>query len=304
MVSDIGEVFIVKTGSREFGVNQLLENFDLESFEGENVAIKANFNSADPFPATTHPETLELLINHLKAGKPGKIILGERSGMGETREVLSKMKVLDLAKKLGFEVVVLDDEGHDSWKKIEKNGNHWMNGFYISKLFTDADRVVQTCCVKAHRFGGHFTMSLKNSVGMVAKKVPGEIYNYMGELHISPYQRQMIAEINQYYDVDLILMDGMKAFINKGPETGKTVEPNIMLASNDRVAIDAVGASILRHYKTTRAISGGKIFELEQIKRAAELGVGVKKVEDIRIIGLNPEAEAVAGELEEIMLSD
>lgn len=304
MVNDIGEVFIVKTSSREFGVNQLLENFDLESFEGENVAIKANFNSADPFPATTHPETLELLINHLKAGKPGKIVLGERSGMGETHEVLSKMKVLDLAKKLGFEVVVLDDEDHDSWKKIEKNGNHWLNGFYISKLFTDADRVVQTCCVKAHRFGGNFTMSLKNSVGMVAKKVPGEMYNYMGELHISPYQRQMIAEINQYYDVDLILMDGMKAFINKGPETGKTVEPNIMLASKDRVAIDAVGASILRHYKTTRAISGGKIFELEQIKRAAELGVGVKKVEDIKIIGLNHEAEAVAGELEEIMLSD
>jgi uncharacterized protein (DUF362 family) len=138
----------------------------------------------------------------------------------------------------------------------------------------------------------------------VAKKVPGEIYNYMGELHISPYQRHMIAEINQYYNVNLILMDGMKAFINKGPETGKIVEPNVMLASTDRVAIDAVGASLLRHYNTTRAISSDKVFELEQIKRAAELGVGVKNVQDIKIIGLNPEAEAVAGELEEILLSD
>ena len=304
MVKDIAEVFIVKTNSRESGVNQLLENFDLKSFEGKNVAIKANFNSADTFPATTHLETLELLISYLKTIKPSGILLGERSGMGKTREVLDKMRVLDLARKLGFEAVVLDDEDHDSWKKIEKNGNHWMNGFYISKLFTDADKVVQTCCVKSHRFGGHFTMSLKNSVGLVAKKVPGERYNYMGELHISPYQRLMIAEINQYYDVDLILMDGLKAFINKGPETGKIVEPNIMLASKDRVAIDAVGASILRHYKTTREISQGKIFELEQIKRAAELGVGVQNAEDIRIIGLNPESEAVAGELEEILFSD
>ena len=304
MVKDIAEVFIVKTNSRESGVNQLLENFDLKSFEGKNVAIKANFNSADTFPATTHLETLELLISYIKTIKPSGILLGERSGMGKTREVLDKMRVLDLARKLGFEAVVLDDEDHDSWKKIEKNGNHWMNGFYISKLFTDADKVVQTCCVKSHRFGGHFTMSLKNSVGLVAKKVPGERYNYMGELHISPYQRLMIAEINQYYDVDLILMDGLKAFINKGPETGKIVEPNIMLASKDRVAIDAVGASILRHYKTTREISQGKIFELEQIKRAAELGVGVQNAEDIRIIGLNPESEAVAGELEEILFSD
>ncbi|MTK63258.1 MAG: DUF362 domain-containing protein, partial [Methanobacterium sp.] len=250
------------------------------------------------------PETLKLLINYLKAREPEKIVLGERSGMGETGDVLSEMKVLDLAQKLGFEVVVLDDEPPDSWKKIERNGNHWLNGFYISKLFTDADKVVQTCCVKAHRFGGHFTMSLKNSVGLVAKKIPGEIYNYMGELHISPYQRSMIAEINQYYDVDVVLMDGMKAFIDKGPETGKIVEPNIMLASKDRVAIDAVGAALLRKYKTTRAISGGNIFDLEQIKRAAELGVGVKNVRDIRIIGLNSESEAVAGALEEILLSD
>lgn len=304
MVNNVGEVFIIKTSSRNSAVNQLLENFDFEGFNGKNVAIKANFNSADPFPASTHPETLEYLINYLKAREPEKIVLGERSGMGKTGEVLSEMKVLDLAQKLGFEVVVLDDEPPDSWKKIERNGNHWLNGFYISKLFTDADKVVQTCCVKAHRFGGHFTMSLKNSVGLVAKQIPGEIYNYMGELHISPYQRSMIAEINQYYDVDVVLMDGMKAFIDKGPETGKIVEPNIMLASKDRVAIDAVGASLLRKYKTTRAISGGKIFDLEQIKRASELGVGVKNVQDIRIIGLNPESEAVAGEIEEILLSD
>lgn len=304
MANNIAEVFIVKTSSRKSGFDQLLENFDLESFKEKNIAIKANFNSADPFPATTHPETLKLLINHLKTSKPRKIVLGERSGMGKTREVLTTMKVLDLAEKLGFEVHVLDEEPPDSWKKIERNGNHWINGFYISKLFTDADKVVQICCVKAHRFGGHFTMSLKNSVGMVAKRVPNEVYNYMGELHISPYQRDMIAEINQYYDVDLILMDGMKAFIDKGPETGKIVEPNIMLASNDRVAIDAVGASLLRHYKTTRQISGGKIFELEQIKRAAELGVGVNNAENIRIIGLNPESEGVAGELEEILLAD
>lgn len=304
MSKDSADVYVVKTNSRKSGVDLLLENFDMEDFNQKRVAIKANYNSADPFPATTHPDTLELLINSLKDIGSQEITLAERSGMGETREVLSKMKILKLADELGFKIVVLDEEDHDSWKKIDRDGNHWINGFYISKIFTDADRVVQTCCVKAHRFGGHFTLSLKNSVGLVAKKVPGEIYNYMGELHISPYQRHMIAEINQYYDVDLILMDGMKAFLNKGPETGKTVEPNLMLASKDRVAIDAVGASILRHYGTTNDISKGRIFDLEQIKRAAELNVGVNDASKINIIGLNPEAEAVSGELEHILLQD
>ena len=36
----------------------------------------------------------------------------------------------------------------------------------------------------------------------------------------------MIAEINNHYIVDLILMDGMKAFLDKGPEQGHVVEPN------------------------------------------------------------------------------
>jgi uncharacterized protein (DUF362 family) len=274
----------------------------MEKFKDQNVALKANYNSSDPFPASTHPETLRLLINSLKKYYPNNIIMAERSGMGDTSEVLEKMGISELAHDEGFELVVLDDEEINSWKKVDIPGNHWLKGFYISKIFTEADKVVQTCCLKAHRFGGHFTLSLKNSVGMVAKKLPGHKYNYMGELHVSPYQRYMIAEINQQYSVDLVLMDGMRAFIDNGPEMGHEVEPNLMLASNDRVAIDAVGVAVLRHYGTTRDVSKGKIFEQEQIKRAAELGVGVKSADNIKIIGLNPESEAVSGELEEILL--
>jgi len=43
-------------------------------------------------------------------------------------------------------------------------------GLDDNKTFLEAEKVVQTCCLKTHRFGGHFTLSLKNSVGLVAKK--------------------------------------------------------------------------------------------------------------------------------------
>jgi uncharacterized protein (DUF362 family) len=302
MDENLAEVFVIKTDSREAGVKNLLEHFDMDEFNNQNIALKANYNSADPFPASTHPETLKLLVNSLKKFGANKIVMAERSGMGNTRDVLEKMGIFKLADEENFEVVVLDEEDADSWKKIKKEGNHWIKGFCISKIFTEAEKVVQTCCLKAHRFGGHFTLSIKNSVGLVAKKVPGHKYNYMGELHLSPYQRYMIAEINQQYQTDLILMDGMKAFINNGPERGHVVKPNLMLASKDRVAIDAVGVAVLRHYGTTREVSRGKIFELDQIKRAAELEIGVKRAENIVITGLNPESEAVSGELEEILL--
>jgi uncharacterized protein (DUF362 family) len=118
----------------------------------------------------------------------------------------------------------------------------------MAKVFHDADKVVQTCCLKTHRFGGHFTLSMKNSVGLVAKRVPSVMYDYMWELHSSPFQRQMIAEINQSYNLDFVLMDGIKAFVTGGPDLGKVVEPNLLLASHDRVAIDAVGVAILKLY--------------------------------------------------------
>jgi len=293
MSNDAGKVFLVKTDRRKKGIEDLLENFDMNDFKDKNIQ--------DPFPASTHPDTLQTLVKSIKINEPNNIILAERSGMGNTREVLETRGVMDLANKEDFEVRVLDEEDINEWVKIDRDGNHWLKGFYISKIFIDSDKVVQTCCLKSHRFGGHFTLSLKNSVGIVAKKVPGGAYNYMGELHISPYQRIMIAEINNYYKTDLIIMDGMKAFVNKGPEIGHVVEPNIIMLSNDRIAIDAVGVAILRHYGTTKDVSMGKIFELDQIKRAAELGVGIKSADKIDIVGLDAESESVAGELDQIL---
>ena len=275
----------------------------MEDYKSKTIALKANFNSDDPFPATSHPDTVETLVKSIKTYDPAEIILAERSGMGNTRDVLQNRNIMDMGVREGFEVRVLDEEDIDGWVKIEGDENHWLKGFYISRIFTEADKVVQTCCLKAHRFGGHFTLSLKNSVGIVAKKVPGGLYNYMGELHISPYQRMMIAEINNHYKVDMILMDGMKAFVNKGPEQGHVVEPNLIMLSHDRVAIDAVGVAILRHYGTTRDISKGNIFDQEQIRRAAELGIGVNSANKINIVGLDAESEAVAGELDQILQS-
>lgn len=273
-----------------------MDYFNINEFSGDKVALKANFNSADPFPASTHIDTLHAIIKKLNEADIASLTLAERSGMGNTRHVLEEMGVFELSDKLGFEVTVLDEEDRDEWVKID--GTHWVKGFYIPKLFLESDKVVQTCCLKTHRFGGHFTLSLKNSVGIVAKRLPNGLYNYMAELHVSPYQRVMIAEINKHYNVDMVIMDAINAFITKGPEQGEVVKPNLILASADRVAIDAVGVAILRNYGVKTGISKGPIFELDQIRRAAELEIGVKSAQEIELVPLNDESY---GDAESIM---
>lgn len=285
------KVYIIETNRREEGIRELIRRFNLRKTD-RGVVIKANYNSADPFPASTHIDTLSTILDVLSDVNPN-IILAERSGMGDTEHVLERRGVKKLTEK-GLRIVNLDS--YNSWVKFK--ADHWKNGFLIADVFTER-HVVQTCCLKTHRFGGHFTMSLKNSVGMVARNYNG--YDYMAELHSSLHMRKMIAEINIAYSPILIIMDAIKGFSKGGPESGEIISPNLLIAGEDRVAIDSVGVALLRIYGTTTEVSKGRIFEQEQISRAVELGIGVSSPEEIELIPLNPKAERICDAVRKLL---
>jgi uncharacterized protein (DUF362 family) len=295
------QIAFVKTQDRAAGVKEALRLLQFNAIDGQRVFLKPNFNSADPFPGSTHNDTLATLIRELQAWGAGRITVGDRSGMGDTRRVMEQKGIFRLAEELGVETLVFDELDAEGWKMIELPGCHWRQGFAVPRPVLDADAVVQTCCLKTHRFGGHFTMSLKNSIGMVAKRVPGQRYDYMRELHSSPHQRLMIAEANAAYQPDLIVMDGLAAFTEGGPARGKRVEPGVILAGTDRVAIDAVGVAILRHFGTTPVVSRGPIFEQEQLARAVALDLGVDDPEQIELITPDPESESFAAEIRDVL---
>jgi uncharacterized protein (DUF362 family) len=144
-------------------------------------------------------------------------------------------------------------------------------------------------------------MSLKNSVGLVASRPRGTSYDYMRELHISPYQRLMIAEINKFYNTNLILMDATQGFSHGGPDQGTLIKPGLLLASSDRVAIDAVGLALLRLSGTTPEVMKGRIFGQEQIAHAASLGVGVDSTEKIELVSLGDSRQKADDEIRKVL---
>ncbi len=300
----VTRVAFVKTDDRSTGVFQAIDLLEINSLKGRGIFLKPNFNSAHPTPGSTHIDTLSALTQKLQAMGVGRITIGDRSGMGNTREVMWEKDIFRMADELGCETVVLDELGADGWEKIQFPGSHWYQGFAVARPVLEADSVIQTCCLKTHRHGGHFTMSLKNSVGLVAKQIPGEYQDYMLELHSSRDQRLMIAEINAAYQPDLIVLDGVEAFVTGGPDTGKQVEPQLILAGTDRVAIDAVGVAILRYFGTTSAVEQGTIFQQEQIARAVQLGLGVPVPQDIELITGDPESEAYAAEIWDLLVAE
>jgi uncharacterized protein (DUF362 family) len=295
------QIAFVKTQDRAAGIEKALDLLGFGDLDDQRVFLKPNLNSADTFPGSTHNETLVGLIHQLKARGAGAITLGDRSGMGDTRRVMEQKGIFALTEELGVRTIVFDDLDADGWEIINLPGSHWKRGFAVARPVLDADVVVQTCCLKTHRFGGHFTLSLKNTIGLVAKRVPGQRYNYMRELHGSPDQRLMIAEANVPYQPDLIVMDGLAAFTEGGPARGKQVQPGVILAGTDRVAIDAVGVAILRHYGTTQAVSRGLIFQQEQLARAVELDLGVDDPEQIELVTPDGASESFAAEITDIL---
>ncbi|HZU31523.1 MAG TPA: DUF362 domain-containing protein [Candidatus Angelobacter sp.] len=294
-------VAFVKTTDRAAGVKRAIELLQLEKFRGKDLFIKPNFNSSDPTPGSTHEDTLVALMRNLKAMGAGPLIIGDRSGMGNTREVMTKKSAFQLGKELDAKVIVFDELGADDWDMLKPQESHWEQGFALPKPVRKAGGIVTTCCLKTHRYGGHFTLSLKNSVGFAAKTVPGNSYNFMRELHSSPHQRDMIAEINTAYKPDLVVLDGIQAFTNGGPDQGKMVQSNVVLAGTDRVAIDAVGVALLRHFGTTPEVSQGAIFEQEQIARAVQLKIGVSSPKQIELVTGDRESAEYAKQIRAVL---
>ena len=146
-------------------------------------------------------------------------------------------------------------------------------------------------------------MALKNSVGLAAKRTANRDHDYMSELHNSVHQRKMIAEINTAYKPDLIVMDGIEAFVTGGPDNGRRVSPEVIVAGKDPIAVDAVGVAILRYFGTTPEVSKGSVFDQEQIARAVELGVGISSPDLIQILTSGEGSLEFADQLNSILLS-
>jgi uncharacterized protein (DUF362 family) len=109
----------------------------------------------------------------------------------------------------------------------------------------------------------------------------------MRELHASPHQRRLIAEINAPFKTHLVVLDGIDAFVDGGPMDGKRAKGNVFLASADRVAVDAAGLAVLKHLGSNERIMRTQIFDQEQIARAVELGIGAGSPADIDRVAAN-----------------
>jgi uncharacterized protein (DUF362 family) len=296
--SKISQVALVNTGDRKFGVETSIRALEFNPAKSKNVLIKPNFNTADLCPGSTHNDTLVALVEEIWKMGARSVSLGERS-YPENRAVMEQKGIIPLMEKLDVRIIDFDKLDEKDWVKVDAANSHWQDGFRVARPILESECLISTCCLKTHQFGGVITLSLKNSVGVVPTSRHG--YNYMSELHSSPHQRKLIAEINAPFTPALVVLDGIDAFVDGGPATGKRAKGNVFLASTDRVAIDAVGVAILKSLGSNDQIMKTKIFDQEQIARAAELGLGASSPSEIEVFPADEQSQEYCDRILEIL---
>jgi len=237
---------------------------------GDTILVKPNFNTADPPPASSDPRFVRAVVELLYQHGAGKVVLGESSKIGlSTREVLSQTGMLRAAGEAGAEVATFDEGG---WVPV-KTGGRYLRKVALARAALEAAKIVYVCCLKTHNLAG-LTVSLKLAMGFVRPR--DRIAMHLWRL------MEKLADLNLAIAPDLIVVDGRRCFISGGPAQGEVREPNLVLASGDRVAVDVEAAKVIQGYPGHGLPRGP--WELTMIRRAVTLGLGATREQAYRLV--------------------
>ena len=240
------------------------------------VLIKPNFNSADPFPASTHKDVLQALVALCREAGCGEIDIGEMGGLLSlpARKNFERWGMPEFQEKNGTGVVYFDES---PWVKASVPGaSRWGGWIHCQeRALRPEQHILSAPTMKSHGGGPRFSLSLKNGYGFVHPRD-------RVRAHFVPQMAEMIMETNLLYSPSLILLDGTKCWISGGPYKGEEREPNVIIAGDDRVAVDVVGASVIRAMGS-ELLRDFPVWAHRQIRRAVELGLGASGPDEIEI---------------------
>ena len=248
----------------------LIGGFQKVVEKDDEILLKPNFNSSNPPPASSDPEFVKAVIELLYEHGAARVMLGESSmQLLSTSKVLEKTGMIEKAKEAGAEIINFNKE---KFVKV-RIGGKYLKVASLPETALKVQKLVYVCCLKTH-FRAKFTMSLKLAFGYVKRRE--RIRFHMRNLE------EKIADLNLAVHPNLIIMDARKCFITGGPFSGDLRNPDFILASGDRVAIDVEGIKIIESFEGSNLKDDP--WSYTQIQRAVELELGARNEQDYEVI--------------------
>ena len=228
------------------------------------VFIKPNFT----YPyykegVTTSPDLIKAFLEILK-DRADTVILGESDGGNHSFTADDAFKghnMPEICKETGVELVNLSKlpsrkvEDNIQGKKVEVQ--------LPELLLDDVDCFISVPVLKVHVMT-NVTLSMKNLWGCYPDTMRG--------LHHKNLSRKLTL-ITKSLNPQIVLMDAKYALDGHGPMYGEPKKLDMILSSNNPVAIDSLGASVM----------GIPIKTVEHILIAEKEGLGITDLEKIKM---------------------
>jgi uncharacterized protein (DUF362 family) len=256
-------VCVVRAEDPIKGVMEALEKIEARRLlsKEDKVLIKPNYITSDhpSTGVTTDGRVVEGLIRFLKALGIDSIIVGEGSGMADTMEAFKVAGLLEISERYGLRLV---DLNRDEFIRVDVPGAVALKSVKIAKTALESTFIISVPKLKVHRMAG-VTLSLKNMMGVVSPK---------GIIH-SPLDEK-IVDLNMVVKPKLAIVDGITAGA-KSELNSIPVPMGIIIAGEDPVSVDAVGAAIM----------GFDPLSIGHIRRAHERHLGIGDLRQIEVVG-------------------
>lgn len=238
---------------------------------GASILVKPNVGFYEK-DAVTDPEITAAVIRSLKRAKPTRVVVGESSVRGyDTEHALRVTGTRNQAEEAGAEV---RDLRNDPAVSVDLPKGRAITSADVFKTVRDSSYVVNVSRLKRHS-ATVTTICLKNMMGTVPDSEKGRFH----QVNLS----QCIADLNSVIRPNLAIVDATKAMTKRGPTGGTMVGLNLVIASLDPVAADAVAAEEL--FKAEGVSDPrGAVSRIEHIQKAAELGIGVADRSRIEVL--------------------
>jgi uncharacterized protein (DUF362 family) len=255
---------------------RLLEMVDYQSIidKEQDALIKLNLSWTKYFPAcSSQPWQVEGLVKTMTEDgySPDKLLPVENKTVVTNPHKGARNNCwMPVLKKYGLGFTALPEVEWVTcdFGELLKLNDIFPEGIQIPKMYVDK-QIIHLPTVKTH---GHSTTTgaIKNSFGGLLREVRHYAHKYMHEVLVDLMLMQ-----KQLHPRMLAVMDGTVAGDGAGPRTMTPHSKNLILASEDQVAIDAVAAKLM----------GFDPMSIPYMRMCHERGLGCAEIKDIEILG-------------------
>jgi uncharacterized protein (DUF362 family) len=196
-----------------------------------NVVIGAKATDS----ITTDPHFVAELIRLLREHGVSKVYVGDSSASYiKSDESFQAAGMSQAVLAAGGELVNIDDPAERI--EIALEGSDILETVSVPRKAYEADFLINFAKMKTHRVGS-FTACTKNWVGFLDQQVRLD--------HHQTRLPKLVAELHRALPEDLCFADGIVVGEGDGPDLSTPRFLGVLLASNDPVALDSIGAQLL-----------------------------------------------------------